>query len=131
MQARNVATIQRYYDRSGEVPKLTALGFAAYLLFMKAVREEDGQFFGEIAVGKGILSYPIRDERAGYFYGDWQTVKADDQATLRAFVKSVLSDLTLWQADLNMLPGFTDAVSENLRAMLTGGVEQTLTKAMS
>lgn len=130
MQARNVATIQRYYEQFQAVPKLIALGFAAYLLFMKAVREEGGQFFGEISVGKGILTYPIRDERAGYFYGDWKTVKSKDAKTVNTFVKSVLSDVNLWQTDLSGLPGFADAVSQNLNALLTIGVEKTLEKAI-
>lgn len=130
MQARNVATIQRYYDQFKTVPKLTALGFAAYLLFMKAVREEGGQFFGEIQLGSGVLTYPIRDEKAGYFYGDWQTVKDNDPATVLAFVKSVLSDLSLWQTDLNTLPGFTEAVADNLNALLQSGPEAVLSQAV-
>jgi tagaturonate reductase len=131
MQARNVATIQRYYEQFKAVPKLTALGFAAYLLFMKAIRQEEGQFFGEISVGGGILTYPIRDERAGYFYGDWKTVKEKDSATVFAFVKSVLSDKTLWQTDLTVLPGFTEAVADYLDALLKSGAEAVLTKAVS
>lgn len=132
MQARNVATIQRYYEQFNAVPKLTALGFAAYLLFMKAVREDNGHFFGEITLAKGgTITYPIRDDKAGYFYGDWKTVKKNVPATVHAFVKSVLSDKTLWQTDLGALPGFVDAVADNLNAMLSKGVEQTLSDAMS
>ncbi|GAB4042115.1 tagaturonate reductase [Spirosoma jeollabukense] len=131
MQARNVATIQRYYEQFNAVPKLTALGFAAYLLFMKAVREEKGQFFGEVAVKGGQLTYPIRDDKAGYFYGDWKTVKTNSPATVQAFVKSVLSDVTLWQTDLTALPGFSEAVAADLNALLTAGVEKTLEKAVS
>ena len=128
MQARNVATIQRYYAQFNAVPTRMALGFATYLLFMKAVREDKGQFFGEISVGKGVVTYPIRDERAAYFYGDWKVVKPKDAATISTFVKSVLSDLTLWQADLSTLPGFTDAVADYLRALLADGAGKTLEK---
>ncbi|NEU66691.1 tagaturonate reductase [Spirosoma agri] len=131
MQARNVATIQRYYDQFHAVPKLMALGFAAYLLFMKAVRQEGGQFYGEIAVGGGIVTYPIRDERAGYFYGDWKTVKEKSPSTVSAFVKSVLSDKTLWETDLTALPGFAEAVADYLNAFLKSGVEPVLDKAVS
>ncbi|MCK8490617.1 tagaturonate reductase [Spirosoma sp. RP8] len=131
MQARNVATIQRYYEQFNAVPKFVALGFAAYLRFMKAVRQEEGQFFGEIAVGGGVLNYPIRDERAGYYYGDWQTVKENDSATVFSFVKSVLSDKSLWQADLTTLPGFTEAVADYLNEILESGAEAVLNKAVS
>ena len=131
MQARNVATLQRYYEQVKAVPKRMALGFAAYLLFMRAIREEKGQFFGEIALaGGGKLNYPIRDDKAGYFYGDWKIVKANSPATVEKFVKSVLSDLTLWQTDLTTLPGFAEAVTQDLNRLLTTGVEKTLEKAL-
>ncbi len=129
MQARNVATIQRYYEKFNAVPKYMALGFAAYLLFMKVVREENGQFFGEITLASGgKLNYPIRDDKAGYFYGDWKIVKKSNPATVQTFVKSVLSDVVLWQTDLSILPGLTDAIANNLNALLTAGVEKTLDK---
>ena len=130
MQARNVATIQRYYALFNDVPNRIALGFAAYLLFMKAVREEKGQFFGEVPVGGGVLTYPIRDERAAYFYGDWKTVKISKPDTINTFVKSVLSDLTLWQADLSALPGFADAVANYLRALVADGAAKTLKQSL-
>lgn len=130
MQVRNVATFERYYQQFGTVPKQMALGFAAYLRFMRAVREEGGQFFGEIETPGGTISYPIRDERAGYFYGDWQTVKADEDATVRAFVQSVCADTDLWQTDLSALPGFVDTVSNDLRSLLTHGAAETLRLAV-
>ncbi len=131
MQARNVATIQRYYEQFNTVPKRIALGFAAYLLFMKVVREEKGQFFGEIALTKGkTITYPIRDDKAGYFYGDWKIVKTNSPATVEKFVTSVLSDVTLWQTDLTALPGFADAVTQDLNALLTTGAAKTLEKAV-
>ena len=130
MQARNVATIQRYYAQFNAVPKRMALGFAAYILFMKAVREEKGQFFGEISVGGGVVTYPIRDDRAAYFYGDWKTVKISKPDTINTFVKSVLSDVGLWQTDLSLLPGFAEAVADNLRALVANGAEKTLAKSL-
>ncbi|WP_461069275.1 tagaturonate reductase [Spirosoma horti] len=131
MQARNVATLQRYYEQFHKVPTLMALGFAAYLLFMKAVREEKGQFFGEIALPSGgKLNYPIRDDKAGYFYGDWKTVKERTPATVQAFVKSVLSDTKLWQVDLTTLPSFSEAVAQYLNSLLTLGIVKTLEGAI-
>ena len=131
MQARNVATIERYYEQFQAVPKLTALGFAAYLLFMKVVREENGQFFGEISVPKGgTITYPIRDDKAGYFYGDWKTAKKNAPATVNSFVKSVLSDKKLWQTDLAALPGFAETVAANLNSMMVIGVEKTVEKVL-
>ena len=50
-----MATIQRYYKQFGSVPKHFALGFAAYLLFMKAVKSENNQYFGQ----RGESFYPV------------------------------------------------------------------------
>ncbi len=79
----------------------------------------------------GTITYPIRDDKAGYFYGDWKTTKKNAPATVNSFVKSVLSDKKLWQTDLAVLPGFTEAVAANLNSMLAQGVEKTVEKVLS
>jgi tagaturonate reductase len=131
MQARNVATIQRYVEQFNAVPKRIALGFAAYLLFMKSVRQEDGQYLGEVSANGGIITYPIRDERAAYFFEKWQSVKPNESASIQAFVEQILADETLWLANLTSLSGFADAVAANLTAMLTEGTAKVLEKAMA
>ncbi|MFD2574420.1 tagaturonate reductase [Spirosoma soli] len=131
MQARNVATIQRYYEQFNAVPPLTALGFAAYLLFMKSVRVEEGQYLGEISANGGIITYPIRDEQAGYFHETWQGVDPKNPATLQAFVGSVLANQSIWQTNLTALPGFADTVTAQLSALLTDGAASVVEKAVS
>ncbi|CCH54043.1 Mannitol dehydrogenase domain protein [Fibrisoma limi BUZ 3] len=130
MQARNVATLQRYYEQFKAAPTFMTLGFAAYLLFMKAVREEDGRYVGEIATGGGVITYPIRDEKAKYFYDRWQQVTPTDAATVRQLVVSVCADDELWGIDLSLLPDFVDRVTEQLTSLLTEGIEPTLAKAV-
>ena len=81
-----------------------ATGFAAYIYFMKAVKEENGNYFGRF---NGNY-YPIRDDKAFYFYEKWQNTKPALMAA------SVLRDNILWGYDLASLPGFVDAVQEKL-----------------
>lgn len=131
MQARNVATLQRYYETTNAVPQHMALGFAAYLLFMRATEEKTGEFFGEITTDAGVITYPIRDNQAAYYYGDWKTVEADNPVAIRTFVQSVCADKDLWQADLSLLPGFVDAVAGYLNALLADGPAKTLEKALA
>jgi tagaturonate reductase len=102
MQMRIVPVLLRYYKLFTTVPQQMALGFAAYILFMKAVKEKDGNYFGM----RNNDYYPIKDDRAAYFYEKWKTVKPESIA------RSVLQDMNLWGQDLSILPGFADLVQE-------------------
>lgn len=131
MQARNVATIQRYYQKFNAVPQLMAAGFAGYLLFMKPTAKTDSGYVAETSVGSGVLTYPLRDDNAALFHERWQGVTASDAGSVQQFVTTVLADTELWQADLTALPGFAEAVGNQLHQILTNGVEATLNQALS
>ncbi|MFN8348113.1 MAG: tagaturonate reductase [Spirosomataceae bacterium] len=123
MNARNVTTIRRYYQQFGSVPKHFALGFAAYLLFMKAVKQENDKYFGQ----RGEEFYWINDEQAAYFYQKWEGITAESAGEL---VQSVLSDTKLWEVDLTKLAGFAEAVKGYLTDMMNNGVKAILEKAI-
>ncbi|HAK79698.1 MAG TPA: altronate oxidoreductase, partial [Runella sp.] len=123
MNARNVATIQRYYKQFGTVPKRFALGFAAYLLFMKAVKSENNQYFGQ----RGESFYLINDDQAAYFSEQWQGVTVETVGTL---VNEVLSNTKIWDTNLTKLAGFAETVTELLTEMMANGVKATLEKAI-
>lgn len=123
MNARNVMTIQRYYKQFGTVPKHFALGFAAYLLFMKAVKQEGSQYFGQ----RGDDFYLINDDQAAYFYEKWQGITAETAAGL---VQSILSNTQIWDTNLTKLSGFAEAVTDYLVEMMNSGVKATLEKAI-
>jgi tagaturonate reductase len=105
MKMRNIPTLLNHYKKTSEVPVLFAKGFAAFLLFMKPVQLLEGIYSGE---RNGEL-YPIRCDAAAYFAEKWEG--AESTAEL---VQQVLSDGSLWGADLTSLPGFSKAVTENL-----------------
>lgn len=98
MKMRNVPLLVNYYKIFGKAPELFAMGFAAYLQFMHAVKEENGVYFGE---SNGEF-YPIQCDFAPYFYKAWQ--KFD--------LHTILSDTSLWGQDLAALPGFKEAVEK-------------------
>jgi tagaturonate reductase len=95
MKMRVIPVIQRHYQRAEEVPALIALGFAAYLLFMR-----DGE---------------VTDDYAAYFKEKWEKLEP------AALVQTVLKDNILWGSDLSQLPGFAHAVTVMLKALLTEG----------
>lgn len=105
MKMRNIPTLLSHYEKSDQVPALFAQGFAAFLRFMKPVVHQDGAYFGE----RDGVQYPIRCDSAAYFDEKWQNA-----ASPTDLAEQVLSDVTLWDTDLTLLPGFADAVKEHI-----------------
>jgi tagaturonate reductase len=116
LQMRAVATLVQYAERYQQVPQCAALGFAAYLLFLRGIRQADHTWYGVISGEE----YPIQDEKAGYFAELWQRLAPAE------LVAAVLRNQALWQHDLSQLPGFADQVSEFLRQMLEQGCYATV-----
>ena len=114
MQMRNIPLLLNYYKEFNTVPQYFTRGFAAYLLFMKAVKEENGKYFGE---KEGEL-YPIQCDSAKYFYEVWQNHKANE------VVNAVLGNEQLWGTDLRKLKGFEENVTTHLSNMLAIGVRE-------
>jgi tagaturonate reductase len=95
MKMRVIPVLQHHYHRFEEVPALMALGFAAYLLFMR-----DGN---------------VTDDHAAYFKEKWQRLEP------AVLVQTVLKDTVLWGRDLTALPGFAHAVTIMLGGLLDEG----------
>lgn len=121
MQMRNVPTLRHYYRQLNAVPHYMALGFAAYLRFMRGTKQPDGQWHGE-AHG---ASYLIQDDQAGYFADLWQRLSPAE------LVATVLHNQTLWGHDLLALPGFADCVTRYLEQLLEQGARATVAQALN
>lgn len=104
MKLRVLPVLLQHYQLHKTVPENIAIGFAAYIYFMKAEKEVEGKYYGSL---NGI-DYPVNDARAGLFYEKWQTTP------LALMAANVLRDVTLWGQDLTSLPGFAEAVQEKL-----------------
>ncbi|HEX8329993.1 MAG TPA: tagaturonate reductase [Hymenobacter sp.] len=117
MQMRNVPTLLHYYQQHKAIPHYMALGFAAYLLFMRNTASAPGVGQGE-ANGE---SYTIQDDRAGYFAELWTRLAPQDVAA------AALRNTALWGHDLTRLPGFADKVNQYLEQLLEEGAPATLT----
>ena len=122
MNMRNGLTFQRYYDAFGKVPDRMCAGFAAYLLFTRPVREEEGGYYGE----RNGTPYPIRDDQAEYFYQQWQGVGLSDEKALGELVRAVLSHEALWDQNLLHLGDFRERVTHYLAQFARRGVKETL-----
>lgn len=111
MKMRNVPLLQRAGSHFPRIPEAMCLGFAAFLLFMKARQEPEGGYFGF----KGNQPYPVQDDHAGYFAAKWASLP------LPEFTESVLQDTELWGTDLTLLPGFLQRVNVKLQELLSSG----------
>ena len=120
MAARNVPTLLHYYKKNEGAPVHFALGFAAYLLFMKAVKCEKEVYYGELS---GHF-YSIQDDKAAYFNDIWQKLSVDE------LVATVLKNQNLWDANLSLLPNFMNKIVYFLNEMLKNGVFSTLDKQL-
>jgi len=116
MKMRNVPVILKYVERFKVVPENIALGFAAYLLFLKPVKKKQDKFYGEWQ-GK---EYVINDDYAAYFFEKWSKLSPAQLAD------EVMADNALWGADLTALPGFAQAVKNNLASLIETGVIKTI-----
>ena len=112
IKMRNVPLLLKHYEKHTTVPALMALGFAGYLLFMKAEAGKDNVYSGY----KNGKKYPVQDPQAGQLATYWQ------QSDTKKLVKAVLADQNLWETDLSLLPGFVEAVNEALNQLMNKGV---------
>ncbi len=111
MQLRNVPTLLHVYQQFQAVPHYVALGFAAYLRFMRNVGGQ-GEANGQ--------PYSIQDDRAGYFADLWARLTPDE------LVPAALHNAALWGHDLSRLPGFAASVTHYLQQLLGEGAPATL-----
>lgn len=116
MQMRNVPTLLHYYQTLNVTPRYMAIGFAAYLLFMRATHQQDETWYGERQDG----AYPIYDDRAAYFADLWARLTPEE------LTNTVLQNTTLWGFDLTQLPGFASSVASLLTKLAEQGVRATL-----
>ncbi|HEX9956071.1 MAG TPA: altronate oxidoreductase, partial [Fibrella sp.] len=116
MQMRNVPTLLHYYQKLNVTPRYMAIGFAAYLLFMRATHQQDETWYGEREGG----TYPIYDDQAGYFAELWGRLTPEELTTV------VLRNTTLWGFDLTQLPGFAASVANHLTQLVDNGIRATL-----
>jgi tagaturonate reductase len=110
-----IPVLMKHYEKTNGVPQAMALGFAAYIYFMKAVIKKGDKYYGEF----NGESYWIQDEQAEIFYKRWS------ELSVASLVQVVLSD-SFWGADLLSLPGFKHYVIEKLNLIINKGMKEAI-----
>jgi len=119
VKMRDIPVLLRYYElhKAGPPPECFSLGFAAYLLFMRAIRKEGEVYQGQV---RGQF-YPIQDDKAGIYYELWKDREPAEVVNL------ALKDVSLWGSDLTLLNGFAETVSGKLKVLIDKGALAALT----
>jgi tagaturonate reductase len=118
MKMRVVPLLLNHYKSHSVVPQYIALGFAAFIRFMKSVKNAEGKFIGN----NHGQEYVITDNQADIFCQAWQKQELHD------VTYTLLTDKNLWEADLGALPGFKEAVLQQLQQVVSQGTQQILAK---
>jgi tagaturonate reductase len=107
---RVIPLLLNYYKLNNTVPACMAKGFAAFIRFMRVKAGDEGQYTGTI----NNEEYKVTDSHAGYFAKVWENPDSD------AVIQNILKNKDLWDADLDILPGFTAAVIEQFKQVNKG-----------
>jgi tagaturonate reductase len=105
LKMRVLPVLLQYHRRTGQVPALISLGFAAHLLFM---RDNTADTFS--------------DEYAGWYREQWQLYPPE------TLVKNTLRSQEVWGYDLTTIPGFAQVVTVMLKALQDEGAAAYLDK---
>lgn len=112
LKMRVLPLLAKYYEQYDAVPESMALGFAAYIRFMKVEKEEAGNY---VAIYNG-KEYLIKDDKAELFQEKWMNIAPSQMAA------AVLQDTNLWGENICRFPGFAEAVQEKLDDILNNGI---------
>lgn len=108
MAMRNIPLLEKWYSKTTEAPALFALGFAAYLYFLKSDKT-NGQYARTIN-GHTI---ELQDDSAAFVFDAWQAPEHT--------VVTVLSNADIWGKDLTKYPNFKEAVAQKLELIMHDG----------
>lgn len=110
IKMRVIPLLLNYYKLNNAVPACMAIGFAAFIRFMRVKAGDEGQYIGTNNNGE----YKVTDSQAAYFAKVWENPDSD------AVIQNILKNKDLWDADLDILPGFTAAVIEQFNQVNKG-----------
>lgn len=119
MEMRNVQAIVQYIEKHGLAPQAMALGFAAFICFMKGVKGDDGKYYG-VANGR---EYPIQDDNAGWYAESWKS-------GVDGVVGDVLGNETFRESGLVDSLVWGEAVEHWVRAIAAKGVVGAMEECM-
>lgn len=120
IRLRCIPLLKNYIKKTGKIPQLFTLGFAAYIYFTHPVVKREDQYMGL----NNQHEYLIQDEQALVYFNRWSEMSIKD------LVQSTLSDNSFWSEDLSQIPQFPEAVEYLLNLLLSVGPSISLERTM-
>lgn len=120
IKMRVIPVLVRYYEKFNSTPEHIALGFAAYILFMKPVKKEENKFWGEV---RNEL-YRINDDHALYYYEMWKNYSSD------SMIHEILADENLWGVNLSGFAGFESSVKKYFHLLSSENASEVIQQLM-
>lgn len=108
MTLRNIPLLLEWYKRYNSVPQYLALGFAAFLYFIRPFKKDD-------------LYYGNFNDRAH----EW------DPQKMQEVIIEILKNDSIWGANLDKLPGFTETILSDLNLIHLRGMRSALQYVMN
>jgi tagaturonate reductase len=120
VRVRNLPTLLRFCERSGKAPQAMALGFAAFLRFSLPAEEAAGLWQGR--------RYALHDAATP----QWRAyAEMRGRCSLGDWISALLADEALWGQDLNLLPGWAEAVGHYFAILESQGADTALRLALA
>ena len=114
-KARNLPSLLEYMEINGKLPKCLTMSFALYLAFFTSnVKELNDK--GLVCSRSDGTEYVCSDDREAL-----EMFFAHKDDTAAQLVKAVATREDLWGLDLTTIPGFENAVVDNLSLIRTEG----------
>lgn len=117
-KARNLPTLLAYYEQNNELPMKLVFSFAALIAFYKGMREG------------GIFQLEDAPDVLQQFSNLWRTFTSS-LVDCKQLTANVLSFEAWWGQDLNKIPGFTNAIAEQLYLIEKMGMGGALSSVMA
>lgn len=121
MKIRFLPLLIQYYKKIKGVPYLFAFGFASYIMYLRAVKNEGNRYYGQ----NEDSFYLIDDEKAGEHFQFWSCDLPED------VVKAVMQDNSFWDTDLLKFQGFYESVTHSLHLILKDGMKSALSQILT
>jgi tagaturonate reductase len=112
MRVRVVPSIIQFAARTGRTPASLAFGFAAFLSYMR-----DADAHTKARAG----GHAPPDDHAAAVRAFWRDADGSTASTT-LIADRICSDLSLWGSDLRGVPGFLDAVTDDLLRIQRDGI---------
>ncbi len=117
-KARVMPTVLEYYEQKKSLPKVLTFSFAAFLCFYHSGKELGD---GALVASRAGNEFLIKDD--AWVLDDFLALKdADDDALADA----IINNEKMWDDSLKNLPGFADAVKEDLKLIRDKGMYEAM-----